>query len=700
MKLLNIHNCGRTLYLFNRDESGKQIITSTDSFFPYYYEYDEKGTINTYDNKKAIKKCVKVPLEVTKYRKNDSPESDVLFVKRYMIDRVPEIEKTVIKYIFIDIEIQTVGMPNVNNPVNTISCISVYNSLSKDTQTWYLNGNYTEKILLQELINYLKKEKPDLLLAWNVAFDYTYLYNRLKKEYNIDFAKAISPINQSRLGEIDDVFYPAGISILDYLSLFKKVYNREQSYALDYIAQAKLGETAFQKVDFSKLTIEIKEKNINDIKRMIKLEEKYKLIPYFDEVRRMSKCLWEDMYWNSRMIDQLVLTEAKQRKIVLPRRPLRNEDEETDETFEGAYRRADTGRYEHIWKVDLGSAYPQSIIDFCLDTANIVSEANVNGLYSTIFINNVGFNQNVDAILPAVAKKMLIRKAELKSQLKLANPETQEAQDLQIKYDAQKGIVNSLFGVTGLKMFRLFDMRVASSITFLIRDLLHYVEEKSGLKIVYIDTDSLFIESTNDPTEQLNQLVQEWAKINYNKDKVDIAFECEGYFDRLLIVALCRYCGYLVTKSGTKKEIKGIEAKRKDSTVFLKKFQTELIEMILDNKSKEEVQSFIDKAKEEIKKEPIENIAFPCKIASDKEYKNIPIFIRALRYTQDLIEFEKNPGDLFYYIYVKSFGTTIKLANRKVTKKGISETKQIEIKQDKDVLAFDETEESKNLLEK
>jgi DNA polymerase elongation subunit (family B) len=676
MKLVNIHNNQRQIYIFCRELDGKQTIIPVNSFFPYFYEEHESGNFRTFTGKKVQKIICASPTDIAKRRSNKSWESDILLAKRYLIDRVVSIDKTNIKYCFIDIETLSKELPNTQNPIYTISCISLYNSLYKSIQTFYIEDYKEDTLdkqegrLLNDLVTYLKKEKFDLFIGWNVNFDYNYLYNRFQRLYQTNFAQLISPVTQSRFGlKEEQIDYPAGISILDYLTLFKKIYSREASYALDYIAQKHLNEEAFTKVDFSKLSSDITDKNINDIRRMIALENKYKIISYYDEIRRMAKCLWEDMSMNSKIIDQICLEEAKNKKVVLPKKPEYDFNEEVEESFEGAYRRADVGAYfGKVYKLDLGSAYPNAIINFCLDTANI----NEQGLD----INGVKFQQNENTILPSVAKKLLIQKAKLKTELKSLIPETEIYQDTQIKYDAIKAMVNSLFGVTGLRIFRLYDMRVASSITFLIRDLLHYVENKvqeHGYKIIYVDTDSVFIVAENNPLELVNKLVQEWAKEKYNKDTIDIEFECEGYFEKLLIVAMCRYCGYLNQKRGIKKEIKGIEAKRKDSSIFMSEFQTNLIEKILNQEEKSTIITWIKEEIERIKTLPIHEIAFPCKIAAEKEYVNEPIFKRALRYTQDILKFDKLAGDLFYWIYVES-------SEKDETKK---------TKQNKNVLAFD-----------
>ena len=589
---------------------------------------------------------VSIPSNVPEIRKKDSYEADVLFVKRYLIDRVNKLEKCPIKYAFIDIEILSDELPNVQEASHTISCISIYNSLYKNIQSFYLGNYQTEYHLIEDFITYMQKESFDLWLSWNVNFDYNYLYNRIP-----DFATRISPVRQTRYGT-EDVYYPAGISIIDYLSWFKKItLNRAKSYSLDNIAQEYLNEKSYGKIDFNILSKKILEKNINDINRMIKLEDKFKLISYFDEIRRLSKVEWEDLLWNSRIIDMLLLNEAKKQNIILPMKPKENEKEE----FEGAYREAyELGAHWGITKYDLSSAYPFAIIDFCLDPSNITNSDDSLSINSTYFI------QNDKALLPTIVRQLINLKNEIKFQLENTSLESSEHKDIKIKYNAIKSIVNSAYGVMGNRFFRLYDKRVASATTYLIRDLLKYVKEKiekKGYKVIYVDTDSIFINSKNNLTDSLNEIVQEWAK-KKGKEKINIEFAYEGIFERLLILAKCRYVGYLKTEKGIEKEVKGVEIKRKDSTEFLKKFQEDLIEQILNKYEKNNIIRWVESQKSIIKILPLEQIAFPCKLSKKpEEYKNTPIFVRALEYSG----LDKKVGDTFYYIYVKSNDTDISI---------------------------------------
>jgi DNA polymerase elongation subunit (family B) len=696
-KLINISSNKRTIYLFCRDLSGNLTITPDNSFFPYYYEpvtpTSTKLPSMTVDGKKVQKILVSDPLQIRMKKSPKSYESDVVFTRRYLIDKIPQLDKTIIKSFFIDIEVLATELPIVREAKYPISCVTIYNSLNSETKSWALtdfNGLESEKELIREVIKYIKIEKPDMLLAWNIAFDYGYLHYRNLKLNGIHsiFAKEISPIGEARHGE-DDLVFPSGISILDYLKLFKKVYMRESSYTLDSVSIKHLNETAWKKVDFGRLTADIKEKNINDVHRMVKLEKKFQLIPYYDEVRRMSKCLWEDLYYNSRIVEALLFEEAKKKRVVLPNKP---EGLEEKEEFEGAYREAfKTGAFKNITKYDIGSAYPNSIINFCLDGNNIVSEATNN----TIEIGGFIFKQNYEALLPSIVKKIMTIKNTIKSQKETLSYDSPEYKTMATKYDAIKAIVNSCYGVMGNRFFRLYSRPVAETTTFLVRDLLHYVKDKleaSGIKVIYIDTDSVFLDSPQDLTKELNQYVQEWAKEKYGKSHVDIEFEYEGIFEKLLIVAKCRYFGYIRKKKGVEEEIKGVEVKRNDSSKYMGKFQRELINRILNDETREQIEKWIDSEKERMKTLPIEEVAFPCKVAAKEGgYKNIPIFIRALSYTSQLIpQFKKVAGEGFYYIYVEPIGYDETKANRKVTKKGVSEIKEVIVKKAKDVLAFDD----------
>ena len=633
-RLVNIANFKRRIYLFNRLEDGSLDIQTDNDFYPYFFEPSPTGEFKGYDGMPLKKVVVSSPEDITAQKSSKSYSSDIKYVNTYLINKVNKIEPTNPKILFLDIEVCTKDdFPNPLTAKFPVSCVTIYNNYTKDYVTWWLPDYEDEPTMLKDICFYIHGEAPDLILAWNISFDYVYLANRIE-----DFSKSISPIGLSRYGEEQGVLYPAGISIVDYLTLFKKVFMREASYALDHIAQKKLGEAKWPKTSFSDMTELVKQKNINDVKRMVLLEEKYKLIPYYDEIRRLTKVKWEDLYHNSRIVEMLLFEEAKKKNVILPTKP---KDVNVTE-FSGAIRESLlTGALFNIGKVDLTSAYPSMIVNFCLDTQNIdpiKAEDNIE-------VHGTYFRQNDDALLPSVVKRILA----LKDDLKIAK---KKDKTLQTKYDAIKAIVNSTFGVMGNEYFRLYNSSVASAITFLVRDLLMYTRkrlEAEGYQVVYYDTDSVFLTTKEDISPKLNQYIQDWGK-TYGKEKIELQYEYEGYFDKLFLLGKCHYYGYL--HNSDVPEIKGIEAKRSNSSVYEAIFQKTLLDKMLNKESCDSILNWINGEKERIKTLPLEQIAFPCKV-QNKEYKNVPIFVRALTVTKTLkADFKVPLGDIFYYIFI------------------------------------------------
>jgi len=647
MKITNIYNDKRDIYTFYRDNEMKLHVHKIDGFFPYFYEKDISGSYKSFKGESLKKIIVSMPQDIKRKRSKQAFEADILFTRRFLIDKVDILEKCPIKYFMVDIEIQTIEFPSVKDAKYPVSCISIYNSENKEVKIFFLPDFASEYELYQAFVRYIKAEKPDILLGWNfVNFDYKYLHNRFP-----DLAKDISPIGKSRY-RAEDTLYPAGISICDYMDWFKKTtLNREKRYSLDYISQKYLKDNEIITTDFNIINEELKRKNINDVVRLAKLEERFNLLGYCDEIRRLAKVEFEDLEWNSRMIDQLLLQEAKEQKVVLPMRP-----EETEEVeFEGAYRDVlESGAFFNVYKADLSSAYPFAIIDFCIDSANIVENETTSN-EEVVNVNNILFRQKPDALLPKVVRKLVTLKDEIKRQLKAVSSDSENYKDIKTKYDAVKGLVNSAYGVMGNRFFRLYDNRVASSTTYLVRSLLKYVIEKLGTmghKVVYVDTDSVFYQADRELTVELNALIQQWAKEMFDKERVSTEFAHEGTFEKLLLLTKCRYAGWLRKTNGElEEEIKGIEAKRKDSSVYTQKFQKELIERILNKEEKDIIFNWIKTEIDNFQSQKLEDIAFPCRISKPaSEYKNLPVFIRAQQSTPQI---KINIGDSFYYIYMR-----------------------------------------------
>lgn len=667
MQLVNIFNEFGTVYKFIRNNKGHLFIEQ-EKFKPTYYKKDDVGLYRGYDG------SFLTPIHYTKDVDNVYGK-DINIVKQYMTDKVKNLEKCPIKYFFMDIEVKAPEKPDVQKAIYPVTYVSIYNSFEDSIFQWAIDlyeGTLEEKEqkLLTDVISYIKLEKPDILSGHNfIYFDYTYLYNRVE-----NFSKKISPVGKERYGK-NGTKYPIGISIVDYLILYKKVY-KETSYALDYLRQKYLNKESKGEFNFDAISSEIRNKNFEDICDMVEIEKKKKVLAHYDEIRRFSKVCWEDLEYNSRIIERLLLEEGRNNRIILPDK----NNNYNRRKYDGAYRDVfELGYFKNVSKLDLASAYPNIIISFCLDLYNLKNrkenntiEVPVTSRTSGTLIGTYFYKQNSKALLPSAVKKLLFKKEELKKLKINTSTEDLNYKDICQRYDALKAIVNSAYGVMGNKDFRLYDKKVAETITFLVRDVLLYCKERlsqeKGVNILYVDTDSIFYEGNENYSKELTQYIKDWALERYRIENIDIDFDYEGYFEKLLIVSLCHYVGYIKKSSGIEKEIKGVEIKRSDSSKYMAEFQDTLIEKIFKEETKEQIENWIKQEKIRIKTLPLTEIAFPVKLSQapeeyateivreGKKFTRKPyIIVRALENAQEINpKFKKRIGELYYWVYVES----------------------------------------------
>jgi len=342
MNLVNIANKKHTIYLFQRTNR-KKFYTTDNNFLPYYYEPSANGKFTgIYGDKTFRKVFVSEPNIIKKQRSKDSWESDILYRDRYFIDKIDSIEKTEFKYSFIDIEVKAKDFPKPEDAKYPVSCVTVYNSFDNNKVNFFLPNYKNEKDLLLNLALYLKREDFDLFLGWNIInFDWEYISNRWRKHFRSYFPAFISPINSVYFQ--NKLFVPSGSAIMDYMEMYKKIFPHGiKSYALDYILEYEFGAGKKHPIeDFSIINEELRLHNIEDVGGLAKIERKHHLLDFYDDIRRFVKCDWGNTLYNSRMMDIMLLRQAKEDRMVLP-----NRGKKVDETFRGAYRKSIQGYYK------------------------------------------------------------------------------------------------------------------------------------------------------------------------------------------------------------------------------------------------------------------------------------------------------------------------------------------------------------------
>jgi len=229
-----------------------------------------------------------------------------------------------------------------------------------------------------------------------------------------------------------------------------------------------------------------------------------------------------------------------------------------------------------------------------------------------------------------------------------------QRQQYTVVSQALKVILNASYGVMGAEIFPLYFLPAAEATTaigrFIILQTIKKCEE-AGIKVLYGDTDSLFIK--NPTTEQIQRVI-----VGAKKDH---GVELEVDKEYRYVVLSSRKKNYLgVTKSG-KVDVKGLTGKKSHTPPFIRTLFFELLDIL----SKVETIENFEQAKNqfslkiaewakkvEAKEIPLVDLAFNVMISkAPSEYiKTVPQHIRAAKLLESIREIKK--GDIISYVKI------------------------------------------------
>lgn len=320
--------------------------------------------------------------------------------------------------------------------------------------------------------------------------------------------------------------------------------------------------------------------------------------------------------------------------------------------------------------------------------------------------NGVVIDQNKsDAIIADVIADIMTSREKYKKKMlqALADKKEDEAEVLDMNQRAVKVLNNSVYGVTANERFRLYDLRLAESITtsgqVIIRSSTYimneYANNLAGTMnkdyVITNDTDSIIftlngiinnsiLPTERDPKvladianysklcqEHVNESIYNIIKNVFYKYKVTktnnfLMIKNEWLANAGLFVAKKNYVINMVFKEGVpyeKMKSTGISLRRSSTPKVLKPFLENVLEKILSFADNNEVNQLIVEECRKIKEDySIRDIALPISVNDMDSYENLPVHIRGAKIWNDYY----TPSDLnkitvgkVKYIYVKSW---------------------------------------------
>ena len=391
---------------------------------------------------------------------------------------------------------------------------------------------------------------PDVVTGWNVEFfDIPYIVNRIKRLLGEATAKKISPweLLEERTitiaGRDNQVYVPTGITILDYMQLYRKFsFTMQESYRLDHICNVELGE---RKLDYSEyeglfdlykrnyqLFIEY---NIRDVDLVGRLDDKLKLIEQVFAIAYDGKVNYQDTFTSVRMWDVIIHNYLLSQNIVVPQLKIT----EKERQIIGAYvKDPQVGMHKWVVSFDLNSLYPHLMMQYNVSPetyAGHISAINgedgvekiLNGYLNEPSIRNqllssnlscaasgCMFDKDYQGFLPKLMQKMYDDRVVYKKRM----IEAKQQHELNPTYETEKAIaqnhnmqlakkiqLNSAYGALSNEYFRWFDPKLAESITlsgqlsikWIEREMNKYLNKLFKTKdvdyVIACDTDSMYI---------------------------------------------------------------------------------------------------------------------------------------------------------------------------------------------------------------
>ena len=230
----------------------------------------------------------------------------------------------------------------------------------------------------------------------------------------------------------------------------------------------------------------------------------------------------------------------------------------------------------------------------------------------------------------------------------------EEKQLFTVVSQALKVILNASYGVMGAEIFPLYFLPAAEATTATGRHIiLSTIEDckKSGINVLYGDTDSLFVKKPT--TKQIDDIITK-AKVEHN---VELEVEKEYRY----VVLSGRKKNYLgVTKNG-KVDVKGLTGKKSHTPPFIKSLFYELLDILSEIKTVDEFGRAKNKISDKItecarkvqaKEIPLKDLAFNVMMSkAPADYvKTIPQHVRAAKQLQSIREIKK--GDIISYVKI------------------------------------------------
>lgn len=462
-----------------------------------------------------------------------------------------------------------------------------------------------EAAVLGAFVDWVQREDPDVLAGWNVVeFDLRYLAERARR--------AGVPLTLGRGGQGAKVLAPRSRSqpyvarvpgrvVLDGIATLRSATYSFESFALEDVAQQLLGrgkaidQPQDRVAEIKRLHREdplaLARYNLQDCQLVLDIFDATDLLGFAVQRQQLTGLPMDRQGGSVAAFDNLYLPRLHREGVVAPSIGALGG---ADRSPGGYVLNSSPGLYRNVLVLDFKSLYPSIIRTFKIDPLGlaVAGDDAVQGFEGARFHRQRHVLPELIATLWSARDDAKARKDAARSQ-------------------AIKILMNSFYGVLGSPGCRFFSPRLASSITLrghqIITDTQQQLQDQ-GFRVIYGDTDSLFVLMGEDADEQqcgetgrrlAQQLNAYWQQRVVAEHGVDSALEVEfeTHYLRFLMPTMRgsdkgtkkRYAGSVRRPDGSVDIVfKGLEVVRTDWTPLARAFQRELFRRVFEDEPYEQ----------------------------------------------------------------------------------------------------------------
>jgi len=485
---------------------------------------------------------------------------------------------------------------------NPVIIISTKTSTGEAKQ-FLAQEDKNDKLILEEFIDYVRKFDPDIIVGYGInTQDWPYLSERCRKlGFRLNIDRAGTEPHTSVYGHVS-LTGRANIDLLDFADEFPEVKIKTLENMADYLGVMKIEKrTLIEDMDFPGYW---DDKDRREVLKKFSMENT-------DSVMGIVEALLDFAMQLSNLVslpldhvgtvavgfrvEWFLIKHAKKIGELIPKRI----EQSYRPYVGGLVLTPKPGLHENIAVLDFKAMYPNIMIAYNLSPDTYIASDEpipYSGVFEAPEVKHT-FRKEPPGFYKEVLTYLINVREEIRSKMKTLSAKSVEYRVLDARQKAVKVITNAAYGYAGWIGARWYKKPVAEAATAWGRSTIHNaikMAEKAGLKVVYGDTDSIFLSYEPEKIEPLSKEVEEKLGLEIKPDKV--------YTRIFFTEAKKRYAGLL---PDGQLDFVGLEVIRGDWAAIAKKVQGKVLEIILKEQSPKKAARFVQQYVSELRQKRV-----------------------------------------------------------------------------------------------